>query len=115
MPTFRRSQYAIIFGHIPLHPVVTSSECLLWNYDEVLAILHKYPSTVMACLSGHTHHSACGKDEVGITHYVLDAPLECPPGIDAFSIAYVYEHELAIQGYGKNASVKISFPRNLNS
>jgi manganese-dependent ADP-ribose/CDP-alcohol diphosphatase len=91
---------------VPIHPAAAAYETLLWNYDEVLATLHDFPN-VLASLSGHTHEHAVHRDEKGILHYVLAAPLECPPEVDAFSTAIVYTDRIVINGFGLNSNVTI--------
>ena len=42
------------WGAQPLHPATCVGTCLLWNYEEVLAVL-RGAGNVVATFSGHTH------------------------------------------------------------
>ncbi|WOL04429.1 hypothetical protein Cni_G13150 [Canna indica] len=76
-------QNVIVCSHIPLHPGATSPEALLWNYEEVLDVIHRY-KCVKACLAGHEHEGGYVIDSHGIHHRVFEAALECPPGANAY-------------------------------
>ena len=99
-------QHIVIFSHIPFHPDVCTSDCLLWNYDAVLAVLADYAGLVKLCLGGHCHEARTVWDaRTGTWHYTLDAPLEQE---EAFSTAHVYADRIEIQGFGGNASIKVN-------
>ncbi|CAN0494943.1 unnamed protein product, partial [Laminaria digitata] len=34
-------QRVIAFGHVPIHPIKAPSNCLVWNYKDVLEVMHK--------------------------------------------------------------------------
>lgn len=77
------NQKVVVCCHLPLDPNASSREALLWNYDEVMEVLHGY-SCVKVCLAGHDHKGGHSIDSHGIHHRVFEAALECPPGTDAF-------------------------------
>eukprot|EP00249_Psilotum_nudum_P014462 c24837_g1_i1 orf=894-1856(+) len=101
-------QKVIICCHLSFHPDATDTSALLWNYEEVLHVIHRY-ECVKVCLAGHTHVGGYALDSHGIHHRVLEAALECPPGTDAFGHVDVYENRLSIVGTGCMDSVEIYF------
>jgi hypothetical protein len=100
---------AVVFGHIPLHPRISSYDNLLWNYEEVLAVLHGAGNVVLT-LAGHTHVATHAVDERGVHHHSLHAPLETKPGLDAFSIARVYADRIELEGHGLNMTAVVPLP-----
>ncbi|XP_074294655.1 manganese-dependent ADP-ribose/CDP-alcohol diphosphatase-like [Silene latifolia] len=101
-------QKVIICCHLPLDPGASSSEALLWNYDEVMNLIHKY-KCVKVCLSGHDHKGGYSIDSHGIHHRVLEAALECPPGFDAFGHVDVYEDRVSLIGTDRMQSTDMIF------
>lgn len=87
----------LLFSHVPLLPRAADPRTLLWNYDDVLQILHKYPNVTMACISGHDHAGGYSIDNVGIHHITLPSPLE--DFEDAFGCIKLFEDRLEIDGY----------------
>ncbi|PPS08079.1 hypothetical protein GOBAR_AA12570 [Gossypium barbadense] len=71
-------QKVVVCCHLPLDPGASSQEPLLWNYDEVMDVIHRY-DCVKICLAGHDHEGGHSLDSHGIHHRVLEAALECPP------------------------------------
>lgn len=90
-------QKVVVCCHQPLDPDAVSPVALLWNYDEVMHVIHKY-NCVKVCLSGHDHKGGHSIDSHGIHHRVLEAALECPPGSDAFGSIDVYDDRLTLFG-----------------
>lgn len=101
-------QKVIICCHIPLHPGATFPSALLWNYAEVLEVIHKF-RCVKVCLAGHAHTGGYTLDSHGVHHRVLEAVLECPPGTDAFGQVNVYQHRLSLVGTGYMESTEMYF------
>jgi len=89
----------IILGHVPICPGSCTPTTLLWNYDEVLKIIHSY-RCVVACLAGHDHQGGYMRDDHGIHHKSFEAPLETPIGMDAYGVVHVYQNKLVLQGSG---------------
>ena len=48
-------QRAVIFCHLALHPATCLAACLLWNFEEVLGLVHEFRNTIVATFSGHAH------------------------------------------------------------
>mmetsp|Transcript_43609 Transcript_43609/g.68276 ORF Transcript_43609/g.68276 Transcript_43609/m.68276 type:complete len:185 (-) Transcript_43609:294-848(-) len=105
-------EQVVIFSHNPLHPDCTSPICLLWNYDQVLKLIHRYAPNIAGCFSGHAHAGGFCVDEAGIHHRVLEAVVECPPGTDAFGIVEVYRDRLELRGYGGMKDTSFAFRRS---
>ncbi|XP_071709796.1 manganese-dependent ADP-ribose/CDP-alcohol diphosphatase [Rutidosis leptorrhynchoides] len=104
------NQKVIVCCHIPLDPGATSKESLLWNYDEVMDVIHRY-DCVKVCLGGHDHKGGHSVDSRGVHHRVLEAALECPPGTDAFGYIDVFEDRLSLIGSDRMASTEMVFNR----
>ena len=98
----------IICCHIPLDPDASTPEALLWNYDKVMDIIHKY-KCVKLCLAGHEHRGGYSIDSHGVHHCVLIAALECPPNRDAYGYIDVYEDRISLVGYDRLQSTEMVF------
>ncbi|KMS95336.1 hypothetical protein BVRB_009180 [Beta vulgaris subsp. vulgaris] len=101
-------QRVIICCHLPLDPGASTSEALLWNYDDVMDIVHKY-KCVKVCLAGHEHKGGYSIDSHGVHHRVLEAALECPPNSDAFGYIDVYEDRVSLVGFDRMKSTDMVF------
>ncbi|KAF5957469.1 hypothetical protein HYC85_004694 [Camellia sinensis] len=84
------NQKVVICCHLPLDPGASSPAALLWNYDEVMDVIHRY-NCVKVCLAGHDHKGGYSIDSHGVHHRVLEAALECPPGTDSFGYVDVFD------------------------
>ena len=101
-------QKVVICCHLPLDPGAAEPSTLLWNFDVVMATVHKF-QCVVACLAGHAHESGHSVDSHGIHHHVLEAVLECPPGSDAYGYIDVYPDHLSLCGTDRMASTDMFF------
>lgn len=101
-------QKVVICCHLPLDPGASSKEALLWNYDEVMDLIHRY-KCVKVCLAGHDHRGGYSIDSHGVHHRVLEAALECPPGTDAFGYVDVYDDRISLVGTGRMESTDMYF------
>ncbi|KAM7479840.1 hypothetical protein LguiA_028053 [Lonicera macranthoides] len=101
-------QKVVVCCHLPLDPGATSKEALLWNYDEVMAVIHRY-NCVKVCLAGHDHKGGHTVDSHGVHHRVLEAVLECPPGTDAFGYVDVYDDRLSLIGTDRMENTDMIF------
>ncbi|PRQ17193.1 putative hydrolase [Rosa chinensis] len=104
-------QKVVVGCHLPLDPGASSKEALLWNYDKVMGVIHRY-NCVKVCLAGHDHKGGHSIDSRGVHHRVLEAALECPPGTDAYGYIDVYDDKLLLTGTDRMASTDMQF--NLN-
>lgn len=101
-------QKVVVCCHLPLYHGASSKEALLWNYDEVMNVIHRY-SCVKVCLAGHDHKGGHSIDSNGIHHRVLEAALECPPGTDAFGYIDVYDDRMILIGTGQMENTDMYF------
>ncbi|KAJ0953542.1 putative hydrolase [Helianthus annuus] len=104
----KSNQKVVVCCHIPLDPGASSKQALLWNYDEVMDVIHRY-DCVKVCLAGHAHKGGHFLDSCGVHHRVLEAALECPPGTNAFGYIDVYEDRLSLIGTDRMASSEMVF------
>ncbi|CAL9205344.1 unnamed protein product [Musa hybrid cultivar] len=81
----KNEQKVVICCHLPLHPKAASAKALLWDYEEVLNLIHSY-KCVKACFAGHDHKGGYTVDSHGIHHRVFEAALECPPESNAYGV-----------------------------
>ncbi|KAL2515229.1 Manganese-dependent ADP-ribose/CDP-alcohol diphosphatase [Forsythia ovata] len=91
------NQKVVVCCHLPLDPGASSKEALLWNYDEVMDVIHRY-NCVKVCLAGHDHKGGHSVDSHCVHHRVLEAALECPPGTDAFGWVNLFDDRLLLSG-----------------
>ncbi|CAL0325325.1 unnamed protein product [Lupinus luteus] len=101
-------QKVVVCCHLPLHPGASSKEALLWNYEEVMNLIHKY-NCVKVCISGHDHKGGYSIDSHGVHHRVLEASLECPPGTNAFGYADVYGDKISLYGTDRMRTTHMYF------
>ncbi|XP_030531422.1 manganese-dependent ADP-ribose/CDP-alcohol diphosphatase isoform X1 [Rhodamnia argentea] len=101
-------QKVVVCCHLPLDPGASTEESLLWNFDEVMGVIHKY-NCVKVCLAGHDHKDGHSIDSHGVHHKVFEAALECPPGTDAFGYIDVYDDRLSLCGTGRIESCDMHF------
>ncbi|XP_072992508.1 manganese-dependent ADP-ribose/CDP-alcohol diphosphatase [Typha latifolia] len=104
----KHQQMAIICCHLPLDAEAAAPEALLWNYEEVMAVVHRY-NCVKACFSGHDHKGGYSIDSHGIHHRVLEAALECPPGSNSFGYVDVYHDRLSLLGFDRMVTTEMIF------
>ncbi|KAL6644378.1 hypothetical protein ACP70R_015986 [Stipagrostis hirtigluma subsp. patula] len=102
-----RRERAVVCSHLPVHPGAASPTGLMWNYEEVLAVVHRHGGCVAAFLAGHVHKGGYAVDGRGVHHRTLEAALECPPGTDAFGHVEVYPDRLRLVGSDRMASTEM--------
>lgn len=88
----------VVCSHLPIFPNTCPPACLVWNYEEVLATLHRHPGVVVASIAGHTHQNGYLVDKAGIHHMVLPGVVEAPPGRDCYGIVGVFGDRLVLNG-----------------
>ncbi|XP_002733257.1 manganese-dependent ADP-ribose/CDP-alcohol diphosphatase-like [Saccoglossus kowalevskii] len=106
----RNGERIIISGHLPIYEPATESLCLLWNFDSMLDVIHKY-KCVMAYISGHDHFGGYAVDEYGVHHVTMEGVIEIPPGSNAFATVDMYQDRMMLRGYGVVASREMIFPK----
>ncbi|KAH6770578.1 manganese-dependent ADP-ribose/CDP-alcohol diphosphatase-like protein [Perilla frutescens var. hirtella] len=102
------NQKVVICCHLPLDHGATSIESLLWNYDEVMEVIHRY-KCVKVCLAGHDHKGGHSVDSYGVHHRVLEAALECPAGTNAFASIDIFLDSLLLSGTDRMESQEMVF------
>jgi len=103
----------LVFCHVPCHPAVCKPDALLWNYQDMLALLRAPEAAcVQAFLSGHDHDGGyfCDRGGAegeagagaggGVHHLVPPAPLECSAGGSAYGILHVRADALELEWFG---------------
>lgn len=81
-------EIVFVFCHTPLYHGAASPAGLLWNAEEVLALLQSH-SCCKAVFSGHDHQGGYARDSAGLHHVVPAAPLECDAGQPSFGTLHV--------------------------
>ncbi|XP_047982942.1 manganese-dependent ADP-ribose/CDP-alcohol diphosphatase-like [Salvia hispanica] len=104
------NQKVVICSHLPLDPNASSNEALLWNYNEVMDLIHRY-DCVKVCLSGHDHKGGYSVDSHGVHHRILEAALECPPGTNAFGHIDLYPNGLLLSGTDRMETQEMVYSR----
>ncbi|RWS16023.1 manganese-dependent ADP-ribose/CDP-alcohol diphosphatase-like isoform X1 [Dinothrombium tinctorium] len=93
----------IVFGHVGIHPQSVDSSCLLWNYEQILAMFAEH-SSVKLYLCGHSHRTGYACDENGVHYVSLNGVIETQPEMEAFVSVSLYENEIIIEGLGSEKS-----------
>lgn len=110
----RKGEKVVVFGHVGIHPGSCDMSCLLWNYDKVLAVFHKF-NCVVSYMSGHAHTFGHSIDEKGIHYLVFHGIIETPPEIDkAFATVSLYEGHMVVKGYGLEETLSLNIPTRQN-
>eukprot|EP00897_Mesotaenium_endlicherianum_P000925 jgi/Mesen1/10833/ME000093S10354 len=99
-----RGEKVLVGCHLPLEPTsLAVGTCLLWNYQEVLDVMHRHRCVVVT-FGGHAHVGGYAVDAHRVHHRVLEAVVECPPGSDAFGRVDVYPDCINLVGVGRLAN-----------
>ncbi|WOK96595.1 hypothetical protein Cni_G05302 [Canna indica] len=104
----KNKEKVIICCHLPIHPKAASMKALVWNYEEVLKVIHSY-KCVKACFAGHDHQGGYFVDTHGIHHRVFEAALESPPGSNSFGHIDVYHDRFSLIGTDRMKSTEMVF------
>jgi manganese-dependent ADP-ribose/CDP-alcohol diphosphatase len=97
------NQKVIIFCHVPCCESGTTQMNVLWNFNEVLDIMHK-SQCVVAYIAGHDHCGSYALDEYGIHHITLPAPLECDEGEISYGYMDINNDNMVLTWSGKTGS-----------
>lgn len=96
-----RDERVILCSHQPIHPGSTWPTCLIWNYDEILAVIRRYGDVVLASFSGHAHKGGYVRDEMSGVHFrTFEAVLESPDPVRTYAMVDVHEDRLVVRGWG---------------
>lgn len=109
------SLFILYQGHLPVHPKSSDPDCLLWNFDEVLAVMRSH-SSVVCFMAGHDHDGGYHLDEdTGIHHVTFEGVIETPPDSNAFGFLSVYENRMELKGGGRVSDRILVFPQRSES
>lgn len=96
-----RDESCIVFSHIPIFGDATTPANIVWNSEEVLALLHSTPrGTVLACIAGHDHDGGYAVDAHGIHHLVPHAPIECAENEVTYGAIHIHDSYIDVQWFG---------------
>ena len=90
----RKNEKVILYCHFPIYPENIHN---LWNADEVIALLEKYPA-VKAYINGHNHHGNYGFKN-GIHYLTFRGMVDTDE--TAYGVIKVFTDRLEIKGYGR--------------
>ncbi|XP_018428334.1 PREDICTED: manganese-dependent ADP-ribose/CDP-alcohol diphosphatase-like, partial [Nanorana parkeri] len=96
----QHNERVIIAGHVPIHPKAKPSNCLAWNYKEILRVIESHGS-VVCYFAGHDHGGGYHRDSHGIHHVTMEGVVESPPDSNAFGTLDVYEEGMVLRGRGR--------------
>jgi manganese-dependent ADP-ribose/CDP-alcohol diphosphatase len=99
----------IVLSHQPILPGSSSPVCLVWNYQEVLAVLREFSDVVVVSLSGHAHTGGYKRDKSGIHFRVVEAALQSPSPVKTYGLVDVFDDRLIIRGFGDCSSAVYDF------
>lgn len=104
-----RGLSCIIFCHLPCYARCVDSSGLLWNAEDVLALVQSFRA-VKAWFAGHDHSGGYAVCESGIHHVIPAAPLECDLGQVAFGTIAVTASEGRLEWRGKGTRTGDPWP-----
>ncbi len=103
--------YILIVGHLPILAASSVDDLLAWNHDEILSVMHRYPSCVTAYFAGHHHAGGYAVDDHGIHHVTFPGVVEVPDGEKCDSaIVDVYPDKIVIIGTGRVQDMTVQCP-----
>lgn len=85
----------LVFSHVPLYEPATKKKTLIWNFQEIMRVLHSHKDTVVAVFAGHDHNGGYAVDGVGLHHVTMNSPLTAPVGSDCFAVLECHDSGMA--------------------
>ncbi len=101
----------IVASHVPLLPGSCEDECLLWDYEEVLAVIAAGRAHVVAVFAGHDHSGGYKFDPTTRTHHVtMQSPMVAKNRghSTAHAIVQVSDTHLEVVGSGSVPSRRLA-------
>jgi manganese-dependent ADP-ribose/CDP-alcohol diphosphatase len=92
---------AIIFSHQPIFVEACEPTAVLWNCDQVLAILHGFTDTVCAVFAGHDHGGGYATDGEGLHHVTMSSPMVAAPGSECWDELELLDGKARLQCAGR--------------
>lgn len=98
----KKDEKVILYCHFPVYPENIHN---LWNADEVIAILERYP-VVKAYINGHNHEGNYGVKN-GIHYLTFKGMVDTDE--TSYGVVKIYTDRLEVKGYGRegNKTLKI--------
>ncbi|XP_077491115.1 manganese-dependent ADP-ribose/CDP-alcohol diphosphatase-like isoform X1 [Amblyomma americanum] len=96
-------EVVIVFGHLAISPASANSDCLLWNYQDVMDLFEAHPCVALY-LCGHTHRCGYATDARGTHYMALAGIIETEPESVAFSTVSVFPDRIEVVGSGREES-----------
>lgn len=93
-----RGEKVLLFSHIPVAEGAATAKHLIFNDEEVFAILDQH-SSVFAWLSGHFHQGGYTLRK-GVHHVTFEAVLEAPLEKNSYGVIELYDEKAVISGHG---------------
>ncbi|OCT63059.1 manganese-dependent ADP-ribose/CDP-alcohol diphosphatase [Xenopus laevis] len=103
-----QEEKVVVASHVPIHPEAQVTNCLAWNYREILEVLHCH-SCVVSYIAGHEHHGGYCQDSHGIHHITMEGVVESPPNTNAFATVHMYKDKMVLHGRGRVKSRELKF------
>ncbi|XP_005093877.1 manganese-dependent ADP-ribose/CDP-alcohol diphosphatase [Aplysia californica] len=95
-----KEENVIIISHIGLQNEIKDyGICLLWNYDEVMSVVHRY-RCVVGVFAGHEHIGYDCVDDHGVQHITFPGVIETRPGSNCYATARMWRDKLVVSGVG---------------
>ncbi len=89
----------------------SADHLLAWNHDEILSVMHRYASCVIAYFAGHHHAGGYSVDDHRIHHVTFPGVVEVPDGEKCDSaIVDVYLDKIVITGTGRVKDMILQCP-----
>merc|ERR1712224_781425 len=92
---------AIIFSHQPIFAEACERTAVVWNCDEVLAILHGFTDTVCAVFAGHDHYGGYAVDGKGLHHVTMSSPMVAAPGSQCWAVLELLDGRARLRCAGR--------------
>ena len=90
-------QRTLILTHVPIHPRACDGTTMVWDFEEVLALIDEYRQSVVAVLAGHDHKGGY-VHERGVHHVTFKSPLNLGDAGSCFGRIEIDKRELRIRG-----------------
>lgn len=100
-------QLVLVCSHLPIAPDTCPPACLIWNYDEVLAVMRRHVGVVVGSLAGHSHQNGYALDDWGLHHAVLPGVVETEPERRCHGVIQLHERGMELVGVDTVMSMRM--------
>jgi manganese-dependent ADP-ribose/CDP-alcohol diphosphatase len=94
----------LVFSHVPLVDRATKPKTVVWNCEEVLAVLDAYKDIVVAVFAGHDHGGGYAVDAGGIHHVTMNSPMTTDIGTECYAILECHDGWAQFLAHGRACS-----------